>query len=208
MRRSQPGATANPSKNGRTTVLLGVLVVVAGYVVVWRPQANDLGDARDRRAAAEASLSRARAELLALEGLDAAVALDATGDALRRAVPATPELATLLRDLDALGERTGLEISTITPSPPVPDAGGAGQSVRITLTGGGSRASVYGYLAGLQSLERLIVVEQVDLSDTEGDDGEQSGVQVQLDLLAFVSITPAAAEADTPAAGDRDAPSD
>jgi len=200
---SRSGSKPTTSSSSRTSALLAVLVVVALYVFLWRPQAGQLGDAQDRRAAAETKLDRARSDLAATRGDDDQDAAG-TNDAWRRAVPSTPELSALLRDLDALATQTGLRVDAISPSPPVPNVDAGGSSIAIVLTGQGSGDAAYGYLAGLRSLERLVVVEQVDLLDASTPDEADAAatVQVQFGLRAFVadaSVAPTAEGDDRPA---------
>lgn len=184
-------STGGDGTSTRTFALLGVLVVVALYVLVWRPQASQLGEAKDRRAAVESALSDARAELSAASVEVAGLAEDASADAALRAVPPSPELAALLRSLDALAVGAGFRLDTIAPGAPDLDPITGATSVQVTVTGQGSRDAVYGYLAGLRSMERLVVVEQVDLLDAPSPDGDDGApvVQVQLGLRTFVAVS-------------------
>ena len=191
------------ASNAKTRVLLAVLVIVAAYVMLWRPLASKSAEATERRVAAEATLSQVQAELAvaAVEPVEAEP--DPVGEARLRAVPAEPELSALLRSLDGLAVETGLELATIFPAPPADYGDGVGQSVQISVTGEGTRAAAYAFVSGLQAFERLVVVEQFDLSDqAAGDDTAPTGVQLQLSLRAFVAAGTAQPAADPGTASD------
>jgi Tfp pilus assembly protein PilO len=176
------------TSNARTRVLLVVLVIVAAYVLLWRPLASKSAEATERRSAAEATLSQVQAELAVAAVEPAEDEPDPGAEARLRAVPAEPELSALLRSLDGLAVQTGLELASIMPSSPTDFGDGVGQSVQILVTGEGTRAAAYAFVSGLQAFERLVVVEQLDLADqAAADDTTPAGVQLQLSLRAFVA---------------------
>ena len=176
------------TSNTKTTILFGVLVALAAYVLLWRPITGDVSEAKARRTATEEALGRAQADLAAAQQEQAEAPVDPADEARLRAVPAEAEQAALLRNLDALADQSGLELATITPSEPTPSADGVGSTIQIIVTATGTREAAYGYIAGLAGLERLVVVEEVDLADQpDEDDATVDPLQVQLSLRAFVA---------------------
>ena len=122
------------------------------------------------------------------------------------AVPSTPELATLLRQLQAIATETNMVVGSITPSPLTANPAGPGGSVQISIGASGSREATDTYLGRLRDLERLLVIEQlsvqergavaeetaaaVDATGSAGTVVEIPEVQVQLTMRVFTLTGP------------------
>jgi len=198
--------TQTGSKNAKMPLVLGGLAVVAGYVMIWRPQSASIDEARQDRRQAEQQL----VDLQRL-GTATTVVIEAADGSMRQllltAVPSSPELATLLRQLQAIATETNMVMSSMTPSPLTANPAGPGGSVQISIGASGSREAADAYLGRLRDLERLVVIEQlsvqeradtgvsdsaaaVDAAGTAGAAVEIPEVQVQLTMRVFTLAAP------------------
>ncbi len=198
--------TQTGSKNAKMPLVLGGLAVVAGYVMIWRPQSASIDEARQDRRQAEQQLVD-----LQRVGTATTVVVEAADGSMRQllltAVPSAPELATLLRQLQAIATETNMVMGSMTPSPLTANPAGPGGSVQISIGASGSREAADTYLGRLRDLERLLVIEQlsvqeradtgasdtaaaVDAAGTAGAAVEIPEVQVQLTMRVFTLAGP------------------
>lgn len=194
------------SKNAKMPVVLGGLAVVAGYVMIWRPQSSSIAEARQDRREAEQQLVE-----MQRVGTATTVVVEAADGSKRQllvtAVPQAPELATLLRQLQAIATETNMAMGSMTPSPLTANPAGPGGSVQISIGAAGSREAADAYLGRLRDLERLLVIEQLsvqeragaaapdtaaaaDAAGTASDAVEIPEVEVQLTMRAFTTAGP------------------
>jgi Tfp pilus assembly protein PilO len=118
-----------------------VIVGVAGVVVLtllwwflaWSPQGKRLDAAEERREAAAQTNSQLQVTLDRLRDLEARrPELEDDLTRLRRAVPDQPQLARFLLSADEAANRSGVELTTVTPSRPAEDASAAGGTTATT----------------------------------------------------------------------------
>lgn len=140
--------------------LLGVLVVVGAYLLLWKPRADDIADARTAR-------DDARRELAVLNATRTGTTTTtdpAVNNALRAAVPATPALPDLLRQFKTVGADLGVEVEVITPAPLSALPNNTGGVVAVSVSGSGEAASVNSYISRLGALSRLFVIDKITLA--------------------------------------------
>jgi Tfp pilus assembly protein PilO len=179
------------SKDTKMAITIAVLVVFAGYYFLIRPQGAELAEARSDRAGVEQNLSTAQALLLDAAGADGAGDAASTAiaiDALDEAVPPGDELTNLLRQFETLAGTTGVVHSSIAPSPVGLNPFGPGGSIQVAITATGTHEATRAYLAGLHSMSRLVLIEQIGLHI-----GADQSVQLQLSIRVFTRSTPSAA---------------
>jgi len=182
------------------TILGPVLAVVVLWMLVLSPKISDLGEANDDLSAARSTLQTTEAKLLEqqanrsqLTGRRAALA------AAGRAVPATSQIPELLRQLQRVAERSGVEINSLTPGTAAAATAGA-QTIPLDLSISGSYGQTQAFMRGLDKLVRvskstisatgrLVSISSVQLSS--GDGGKLSG-----SLTASIYTFNAAAQAD------------
>ena len=108
-----------------------VIVGVAGAIVLsllwfflfWSPQGKRLDAAEERQAAAESTNGQLQVALDRLRDLEARrPELEGQLERLRRAVPDQPQLARFLLAADDAATRSGVELTTVTPTKPAADA--------------------------------------------------------------------------------------
>ncbi len=147
--------------------VLGVAVLLAAYLLLWKPRADDIATAQGERDELVSELALVRANTPRTPPTTDAVA-DAASAA---AVPASPDLANLLRQLKTIGSTVGVNITAITPTPVAGLGSVAGGAVTVALTGSGSKDAVNAYVTQLSTMPRLFVIDQLAI----GGDASGSG---------------------------------
>jgi Tfp pilus assembly protein PilO len=150
----------NRSRNIKLLAVTGLLVVALAYIMVWRPKASDLADAKQTNGELTDQLAGLRAAAAAPA---VSTTVDPTAKALRLAVPETADLANLLRQFSTVAERTGVNQKLVSPSPATAIAGTSGSSVTVTISATGTKAALYAYVHQLSGLSRLFVVDKISL---------------------------------------------
>lgn len=160
--------------NNRTVaagVLAAVLIVAAWWMFLFSPARSDANKVESQVKAAKAKSLSLETEQKQLEDLEQrAPQIQADRDRLRNAVPDQPELASFIEQANQLGTDTG--VTWVSVSPSEPSAGTAAGTVTVALEVTGGYYQVLDYLNRLESIPRLVVVDQVSLTaTTESDAG-------------------------------------
>lgn len=126
----------------RRALLIGaaaaVAVIVLWYFVFWSPRNKALGQAKERRQAAQQQETQLRAEITRLRGAqNQEPAKRARLEALRTAIPEDPKLAQFILDTNDAANRAGIDFISIAPQLPAPPAAAAGGATATTAPAGG-----------------------------------------------------------------------
>jgi len=140
--------------------VLGLVVLIAAYMLLWKPRANDIASVRSERD----SMAQDLAAVQAVAAGPPTTADPAAATALADAVPATPELPDLLRQFQTIGAETGVDVQAITPSPATAIPSVPGGSVAVTLTGSGTKAAIDTYVARLGAMARVFVIDKLNVA--------------------------------------------
>ena len=187
----------------RTRILLGVLVLLLITVLWWL---LILSPKRDDISAAEAELDNARlrestlqTRLVQLQEIkdNELSYLFAIGQ-MESSIPATPQADAFIEDITFLAESTGVELTTITLTPPVPDPDTGGFEVPVSIAVEGEYFEILGFLYGIEALDRLVRVDGIGLTpmpvedepetslppEDDGEEVTEPRTRPNLDLLA------------------------
>jgi len=197
----------------RTLMLLGGVLIAAILAMGWffgvDPQLKAISSSDSQRVEVE---QRNQIEQIALTRLEEQFAnlpaLTAELATLRQSVPASARIEALSRQIFELLQQTGTSLSTFTAGDAAPLSESADEStvipagvsaerfatVDVSMSISGSRDAVIGFIEGLQTGERLVLLTDVSLST--GEDGvvssEISGVvYLMLDSLPVSAEEPA-----------------
>jgi Tfp pilus assembly protein PilO len=183
-------------------VVAAVAIVALWWFFVYSPLGDDLDQAKDDTAAAEAQTASLRAQLQQLEDIeDRSTEIDAEIMRLDSLVPENPDLASFILAANEIALQSGIDWLSITPSPPQADPSGLGViNMQISIQGGFFQA--LDYLSRLENLQRLVIVDSIDTSAggaTEGGITTGSGPALSISLAArmFTDTVPAAPGAPT-----------
>ena len=169
-----------------------VALLIAWFVLLWGPQGGELADAEEREdvaVAANAELELRRDRLVAAQA--EAPALQARVEALRVAVPDSPNLAQFILDANDAATASGVDFLSISPTPPAANADPLLPSeVGLAITVDGGYFQVLDYLNRVDDMSRIVVVDTLGLSPTGTEEGGPTGLSVSLSARMFTTARP------------------
>jgi type IV pilus assembly protein PilO len=214
-RSSKPPAIRSGRSSSRAVVALAVMgAVVAAYG--WN--SVFLGPRNRARAAVHTELAAARQQeqdlrqnMAQLRKLAADTqSREAELTRLGRLVPADADLAGAILALDETAKQAQVSMGSFVPSPPAATAGGGPATVGVTMTINGTFDQMYDYLSRVETLDRLVVIDSIQLAGGGNDTGNgpagplKLAAQIQARLFAATGSAAPTRAAATGAAGASD----
>jgi Tfp pilus assembly protein PilO len=161
----------------RTTLIVvavgAVVLVLLWYFILFAPTSSDLSSTRDDVSEIESQNQELQNTVRRLKELSRnSVEQQAQLRTLRAAIPSTPDLGEFILQANEIASAAGIDWLSIAPTPPAA-SGGAGPTSTITLSiqVEGQFSAVLDYLNRLEDLERLVVVDGVNVSVGGGAEG-------------------------------------
>ncbi len=153
--------------------LAAVVVIAAAWMfLVYRPRGDELASIEEEITQAEDLESSLQAQVARLQQLDEErPSVEAELRQLTAAVPPDPELATLILTLHEEASRAGIDFLQFTPSPPT--AGEEAAVINAGLDVEGSFFTTLDFLDRVESLDRIIVVDSIELNANEPEIEEE-----------------------------------
>lgn len=162
----------------RGKVLIGVLVLLLITVLWWlfffspKRDAVDAAQAElDNAVVRESTLRTRIAQLQEIKDNELSY-LFAIGQ-MESSIPATPQADAFIEDITFLAESTGVELSSITLTPPIVDPDTGGFEVPVAIAIEGEYFEILGFLYGVEALDRLVLVEAIGLTPLATDDAAE-----------------------------------
>lgn len=195
------------------TVAAVLLVAVVGWMALVSPQRSKANQLAAQNAAAQAQLATAQ-HALATENTHQDLAVLR---AAARALPATPQVSQILRQLASLTATSNTELDAVTPSPAVPGGASGAEAVPLAVTVKGRYFALQHLLRLLRSSAdvqgkkitgsgRLYTVDGIQFASASSGGGTSSGASQQgavtatITMNAFVYAPSAVAATATPPA--------
>jgi Tfp pilus assembly protein PilO len=146
-------------------VLALLLITVVWWFVFFSPKRAAIDDAAAEMDTATLREQTLQTRLLQLREIkdNELSYLFAIGQ-MESSIPATPQADAFIEDITFLAETTGVELSTISLTPPVADPDTGGFEVPVSLAIEGEYFEVLGFLYGVEALDRLVRVDSIQLS--------------------------------------------
>jgi Tfp pilus assembly protein PilO len=162
------------TKNTMVGVLAAVLVLALWWTVLLKPTRAKASKVRSDTEVQQQKLDPLQTQLATAQR-DAAHAAEfkAELDSLQKAMPGSPALAAFIRDANAIASAASVSWQSVTHGPPTPGVDGV-LSISLGIQVQGSYAQVVDYLTRLAALQRLVVVNGVQLS-TAASTGAETG---------------------------------
>jgi type IV pilus assembly protein PilO len=173
--------------------VMGGLVLLYGWNSFFlAPRSRAKATAAKELATAKQNEQDLRQSLAELRKLaDATTAREAELARLGRLVPSDPDLAGAILALNDVANQAQVAWSSFAPSPPAPSAGG-GVSLAVQMKVGGTFAQIFDYLRRLETLDRLVVVDSIQLAAASAGNGSPKiDVDVRARLFAAGTASPA-----------------
>ncbi len=171
-RRKPKGGARSSTRAVTALAVLGAVVVLYGWNALLltprsRAQASiskDLAAARTAEDGLRQNLAQLRTLAADTEGREAELAR------LGRLVPPGADEAGAIVALNDTASAAQVDWTSLTPSPPGPATAGAPVGISLSIKVGGTFDEIFDYLHRLESLDRLVVVDNISLAvvDTAG----------------------------------------
>jgi Tfp pilus assembly protein PilO len=162
----------------KRSVLIGcavgaVVVILLWYFLLFAPASKDLDDTRDQVSSLQSQNQELENTIRQLKELSRnSVEQQAKLRTLRAAIPSTPDLGEFILQANEIASASGIDWLSIAPTPPAAGtAGGPTSTIAISMQIQGQFSAVLDYLTRLEDLERLVVVDTVNLSAGSGAGG-------------------------------------
>ena len=147
---------------------VALAVVLLFFLLILKPKFSQISEVR---AEIEGERQTTQTLEIRLRQLQAAqrnqVETTARLAALNRALPANPDLPSLIRQLQSIATRSGMDLLSIAPSPPTALENSTGVevvSVNLQLTGGFFRLE--SFMTRLEDLPRVVEVASISIAPT------------------------------------------
>jgi len=155
---------------------IAVLIVLAWWMLIWKPAGNDLAAAEKRADRANEQISQMQVQLSRLEVIrDELPALQSQVQNLRTAIPDSPGLADFLLAAHDAEAASGLEFLTATANEPAPGPVPGLQVIDVQLTGNGGYYQVLDFVNRLQAMHRIMSIGNITVVSANTEDTEQIG---------------------------------
>lgn len=184
----------------KRNVLIGigaafVAVIVLWYFAIYSPKADDLSAAQTQVSEEQAKTPGLRSTLAQLQSVARnASRQQALLNKFDQAIPKLPDEAEFIVQANQIADDAGIEFQSISPSPPV--SAGTTSTIGLAISIQGSFFQVKNYLTQLENLDRLVIVDAINVSAGGGTDstGASTGTTLSVTLTARM-FTRAAATA-------------
>jgi Tfp pilus assembly protein PilO len=148
-----------------------VVLILLWYFMLFSPTSGDLSDTRDQVSELDSQNQALENTIRQLEALSRnSVEQQAQLRTLRAAIPATPDLGEFILQANEIASAAGIDWLSIAPTPPAAGGGsGPNATIALTIQIQGQFASVLDYLNRLEDLERLVVVDGINVATAGGE---------------------------------------
>lgn len=180
----------------RGVLVLAVLGMV-GLALGWNalflsPRARQRSEVRKQVATARSQGEALRADLAQLGRLSAdEKALESELVRLGHLIPAEPDLDGFIRTMDDVAAKSQVDWSSLVPAPPLPGPAGGPATIGLSIKVEGTFFQVLDYLNRLENLDRLVVVDSMELG-AAGNTGGAPKLSVSLRARTFAASTDSA----------------
>ena len=160
----------------KALIALGV-VAALGLVYGWNvvflaPQARQRTAVQTKVAAARQQEQDLRGQLAQLKKVAADTqSREAELTRLNRLIPADGDVAGAILLLNDTAAQAGVQFPSFVPSPLQPGTGGGPQAMAISMKISGTFAQLFDYLSRLETLDRLVVVDSIQLTGSPSSTG-------------------------------------
>jgi type II secretory pathway component PulM len=155
----------------------GVVLVLLWYFVLFSPTSSKLDSTRADVASAQSQKQQLENTIQQLKELSRnAAQQQAKLAALRAAVPPTPDLGAFILQANDIATASGIDWLSITPSPPAASGtGGPTSTIRVAMQVQGGFYQVLDYLNRLENMQRLVIVDTINVSAGGAGGGTTGG---------------------------------
>ena len=186
----------------RRVLLIAVavsLALVGGwYMLLWSPGQSSKKAAADRQATADQQAGETAAKVRTLTAAKKNMpAMQAQLDALRKAVPDTPQLDTVIATIDTAASQSAIDLRSLAPAPIVAPGSATGAPVasspitelRFTMSANGTYFQLVDFVHRISTTPRLIVVDSFSLTTPSKEGVQSAGISGRMFMINKPSTT-------------------
>lgn len=152
-------------------VVAGIILAAIVFVVLVLPMFTELDTLAAQKTGAEQQRQQAQA---VLSGLEEAKAQSAATEAkllkIGTQMPDSPQLPTLIIEMQDLANNAGVKVTSFSPAIPAPNAGGKYTEISLTTQITAKWDDLLDYLKRLSNSTRLLRVTNVTINPVASDD--------------------------------------
>jgi len=190
-------------------ILAFILITVLWWFLFMSGKSAEISEFNDQTATARiegSTLEARRNELQSLAAKEGEYRLALSE--IQNSIPAFPNGAALIEDLNSIAIETGVDLLTLSPNPPTPSTVEGLYEISTTIRFEAPYFKVLSVLFAIEDLERLVRVDQISIDSTLDEDGTNL-LTATLTATAFsLSDLGVAIAADTGDGNDAGAPAD
>ena len=207
---TKPAAAKSPYRILAALGLVGALGIGYGWnSMVLGPKSRQRAAVQKELATARQHEQDLRSQLSQLKKLAADTqSREAEMVRIGRLVPAEPDIGGAILALHDTANQAQVAWSSFVPTPVTPGAGGVPATLGVGMKIGGTFGQVFDYLARLETLDRLVVVDSIQLSGSQLPTGMRIDADIKARMFAAGTgvAAPAAVSTGKKAAAETDAP--
>ena len=197
-------SATRPAGGGRSSsravialAVMGAIVALYGWNAVFLGPKNEArAEFRQELSAARRTEQDLRSNMALLRKLAADTkSREAELAGLGRLVPADADMDGAILALDAAAKQAQVTMAALVPSPPAAGTGGAPATVSLSLTIDGTFDQIFDYLRRVETLDRLVVIDSLQLAAGGNGTSAVAGppkLSAQIKTRVFASSAPAA----------------
>jgi Tfp pilus assembly protein PilO len=210
----RPGRAAPVPRSPKTLFIVFGVIAALALVYEWNsvilaPKSRQASQVRAELATAKSRENEVRRQLAQLQKLAGETqARQAELAHLGQLVPAGPDVAGAILALNDVANQAHVAWSSFVPttSTPAPGAASAPGSsgsglvtLGITMKVGGTFPQIFDYLSRLENLDRLVVVDSINLGGGPAAGGLNADIKARMFSIGTASATPTTASGVAPA---------
>jgi Tfp pilus assembly protein PilO len=189
-------------------VLVAIAVLAAGWFLLISPQRSTVADLQAQTQAQENANSSLQTDIEVLKQQNKDLPeKQAELAELQTQIPAVPQLPTYIRELQDIGEKSGVAFTSVTPAAPTELGGGSGEAltpemlaaINVDMVVQGSYFEITKFMNELETASRYTLVGGYTMGVEEAEATAESSTEGTTSLTATVNariyLVPTAPEA-------------
>jgi len=165
-----------------------LVLAIVWYLLLLAPKSNQLSTAHKQLADAKDQETQLQSTLRRLQALaQQRPSRQAELERLQAAVPPAPDLAGFILSADKIALDAGVDWQSVSPAPPAPGAAGGPSTISMTIQVQGGFFQVLDYLNRIEDLDRVVVVDTLQLSTSDTDNPASPKLSVNLAARMFTT---------------------
>lgn len=182
-------------------ILVMVALLAAWWLAWMAPEAKKLSSAQQEKASDQATIANLEAKMAQLHTVAQHEAQAKRYiSSFERAIPSAPNAPKLVVQIYNLATRHGLKLQSITDNA-VNGSGSSYSSIPVSLSVSGSQPGIKAFVSGLYRLQRLLTIQQIQLSGPGNGDvvvgGGSGKYQATISATAYTTSVTASSTAGT-----------